>query len=80
MVTMKRQIICKNCVKKYSLKEGDSTGFDGEWIKIKKGVARRNIICDLCNISILEGCECCAESVGTSDVRYFEWEKDYLKF
>jgi hypothetical protein len=70
---MKRQIICKNCQKKFPLKS-----YDGEWGKRLIGKAKTNFICDLCGTKIEKNETCFADSMGLNSQEYYSWEHDSI--
>ena len=66
------RIICKTCAKS-PLGE-----YPGEWARRVSGLARKDFVCDQCNVDISEGTPCVAESFGVDRVPYTPWEQKYV--
>ena len=76
---MKREIICKNCEPDYRQLFPVESPYPGEYIKFVNGKARENMTCDFCGTPIKKNKSCCAVSMYTDQIPYFEWEDEDIK-
>ena len=74
---MKRMIACEKCSHR------PHPYYPGEWFKRVIGIAKIQMLCDYCSLSveIKKGDKCAAESMGIvgHGIPYYEWESDYLE-
>lgn len=71
---MKRQIICLACAQKNPPKD-----YPGEWWVRMKGCLLASFVCDICDISLLEGTLAIAESMGTTRMHHYPWEDKFIR-
>ena len=77
---MKRQIVCNKC--KDSLRKLFPTDmpYPGEHVKLVKGKAKKDFMCDRCGCDINATDNCWAVSIWADygGIPYYEWEDEYL--
>jgi hypothetical protein len=73
---MKRELVCKACVGGWQKLVGK---YPGEDVKIVKGTALRDYVCDDCGKPIGEKEFAAAVSVSTPRTPYTAWETDCIK-
>lgn len=73
---MKREIWCDKCFKE-SL---PTKIYAGEWLEVKFGKSRKEVICDFCGENINKGDSCTCRSLGLDSQEYYEWESEYIIF
>lgn len=73
---MKREIVCPQCEKAQSLHRE----YPGEHIKLTKGNAKSELLCDSCAQPIYFGDTCFAVSMWADygGIQYYPWESEYI--
>lgn len=77
---MKQMIICRNCRESWEAQIGKHAG---EHVKLVKGKALKDFLCDSCvpATTISKGEHCSAVSIWTDrmPIPYYPWEHDYIE-
>lgn len=84
---MKREIVHRNCEPGFSYHIIDGYKFafraepyPGEHVRLYRGIAKRQFICDNCGETIEEGKDCTAVSIWADygGIPYYPWESEYV--
>ena len=75
---MKREILCPVCVTEMKELFPEESPYPGEYVRFKKGVAKKRMSCDQCCTPINEKDVCFAFSIYSTDRPYTGWEEAYI--
>lgn len=75
---MKREIICKDCIKDLKKLFPEQSPYPGEYVRFLNGKAKKNMFCDSCGKNISMNEKCVAFSIYSDSRPYFDWENNYI--